>query len=87
MASFLVRERFCNAEMIKLITCPTLIIHGKKDRLVDWQHSQVLFENAAGPCSLMLSDEMTHDSFDFVEDLTQPMYFFLANSTQHQKAS
>lgn len=28
----------------------------------------------------MLSDEMTHDSFDFVEDLTQPIYFFLAKA-------
>ena len=28
----------------------------------------------------MLSDEMTHDNFDFVEDLSQPMYFFLAKA-------
>ena len=62
------------------MTCPTLLIHGKKDEFVPWQHSQALFNNAGGPCSFMLSDEMTHDSFDFVEDLTQPIYFFLAKA-------
>ena len=31
---------------------------------------------------MMLSNEMSHDRFDFVEDLTQPIYFFMAKAMQ-----
>ena len=70
VAAFFVRDRFLNEEIIKLVTCPILLIHGKQDSLVPFHHSQVLFQRAGGPCSLMLSDEMTHDAFDFVEDFS-----------------
>ena len=32
---------------------------------------------------MVLSDEMSHDAFDFVEDFTQPIYFFLAQANAH----
>lgn len=64
--AFFLRDRLRTIEVIKLVTCPTLIIHGRKDEVVPWQHGHSIFRNAAGPASLMLSDEMTHDSFDFV---------------------
>ena len=80
VAAFLVSDKLLNSEVIKLVTCPTLLIHGKLDDLVPWQHSQTLFNNACGPCSLVLSEKMTHNTFDFVEDLTQPVYFFLAQA-------
>ena len=35
----------------------------------------------------MLSDEMTHDNFDFVEDMSQPMYFFLAKAQASDNAN
>lgn len=56
VASYFLSDRFKNAEVIKLVNCPILLIHGKKDGLVPCQHSQVLFRNAGGPCSLMLSE-------------------------------
>ena len=77
VAGFIVKNRFRNADMIEHVNCPALLIHGKKDQLIPWRHSYTLFKRSKGPCSLMLSEEMTHDSFDFVEDLTQPIYFFL----------
>ena len=85
VAAFFIRERLQIAELIKLVTCPCLIIHGRKDELVPWQHSHEIFKQAAGPASLMLSDEMTHDSFDFVQDLSEPIYFFLARALTTRK--
>lgn len=70
VAGFIVRNRFKNSGMIEHVDCPTLLIHGKKDTLVPWRHSYTLFAKCRGPCSLMLSERMTHDCFDFVEDLT-----------------
>ena len=82
VAGFLIRNRFPNSDLMQHVTCPTLLIHGKKDTMIPWQHSLALFKKAGGPSSLMLSDEMTHDSFDFVEDLTQPVFFFLVQIGQ-----
>jgi fermentation-respiration switch protein FrsA (DUF1100 family) len=38
--SMLVRDRFQNVEVIKRVTCPTLIVHGQNDRLIPFTHSQ-----------------------------------------------
>ena len=77
VAGFLVRNRFDNRGLIEHVECATLLIHGKKDEMISWRHSYNLFKRVKGPSSLMLSETMTHDSFDFVSDLTQPIYFFL----------
>ena len=39
LASFLVYERFRNMDNIKLVKCPTFLIHGKKDLLIPFEHS------------------------------------------------
>jgi fermentation-respiration switch protein FrsA (DUF1100 family) len=77
LAGFLIRDRLQNEDLITLVSCPTLILHGKADSLIPWEHSKALFDRCAGPCSLMLSKQMTHDSFDFTDDLSQPLTFFL----------
>ncbi|MFS8478648.1 MAG: alpha/beta fold hydrolase [Micromonosporaceae bacterium] len=42
------------------ITCPLLVVTGKRDRLIPWQHAQRLAAEAAGPTTLLLLDEGNH---------------------------
>ena len=39
MLSMAVAERFRNIDLIKEIRCPTIIIHGQKDKLIPFSHS------------------------------------------------
>ena len=39
----LVEDHFNNAQAIKGVKCPTCFIHGDKDVVIPWQHSQKLF--------------------------------------------
>jgi pimeloyl-ACP methyl ester carboxylesterase len=77
IAGLIIRDRYTNDQTITTVTCPTLIIHGKMDPLVPWQHSRTLFNLSPGPSSLMLSKHMTHDHMDLLEDLIHPLSYFL----------
>lgn len=57
-----------------------LLIHGKKDRLIDYSHSVELHSLLApGVVSeLVLPENMTHNHFDFFSDFIGPIFkFFL----------
>ncbi len=77
VASGFVRDRFQNVEMIKKVTCPTFIVHGQKDTLVSPAHSHALHKNCGGPCALLSPKHMSHNRFDFIDDLIQPCVKFL----------
>ncbi|TNV78422.1 hypothetical protein FGO68_gene10863 [Halteria grandinella] len=77
MAAYLVHERFRNIENIKEVGCPTFLIHGQRDTLIPASHSQELHSACGGPASLLLSNDMDHNEFDFYEDLSHPFNFFL----------
>jgi predicted esterase len=78
--SALVAEQFNNLETIKNVPNETsvLFLHGKKDKLVPYQHSVDLNDNLPkGVTSeLILPDNMTHNDFDFYNDLIRPMFQF-----------
>ena len=78
--SSLVKERFNNIENIKHVTCPTFLVHGRKDSLIPYSHSQRLQEACGGRCSLFIPAEMDHDSFDYCDDLVLPISTFLLQS-------
>jgi dipeptidyl aminopeptidase/acylaminoacyl peptidase len=42
------------------ITCPLLVVTGKRDRLIPWQHAERLAAEAAGPTTLLLLEEGNH---------------------------
>lgn len=44
-AQYFIKERFNNLEHISNVTCPTFIVHGLKDKLIPYQHSQELYSN------------------------------------------
>ena len=39
MLRYLLKERFTNEENMKKVRCPTLLIHGLKDKLINFSHS------------------------------------------------
>ena len=41
-AQYLIKERFDNLKAISAVTCPTFLIHGQKDSLIPFQHSEAL---------------------------------------------
>ena len=72
--SFLVEEIFKSNEYAKKIKCPVLIIHGKKDILINYYHSIKLKEEIdkngfPKKVELKLIDNMTHNKFNLKEDI------------------
>mmetsp|Transcript_15034 Transcript_15034/g.10914 ORF Transcript_15034/g.10914 Transcript_15034/m.10914 type:complete len:98 (+) Transcript_15034:782-1075(+) len=75
--SFMVRDRFRNIDLIADVTCPTFIVHGQRDTLISYRHSQDLHAKCGGPSALIIPKEMDHNEFDFIDDLIKPYYYFL----------
>lgn len=85
-AQYLIKQRFNNVEAIKKVKSPTFIVHGQRDRLIPFTHSEELHSTlillviclltsiSLGHCKavseLVLPKEMDHIEFDFFEDLT-----------------
>lgn len=42
------------------IRCPLLVVTGRRDRLIPWQHAQRLVDEVAGPAELLLLDRGNH---------------------------
>ena len=76
----LIKERFENAKNMSFITCPTFLVHGIKDNVIPYHHSQKLHELCKGPSSLFLPAEMTHNNFDYCDDLILPIATFLSQA-------
>ena len=77
LAKSLIKERFENDKNMEFIMCPTFIVHGVMDKVIPFSHSQSLHELCKGPSSLFLPSKMTHNSFDYCNDLIIPIANFL----------
>lgn len=80
LGAILIKERFRNIDNMPFIKCPTFLVHGIRDRLIPYSHSQKLQEACEGPCALFLPQDMDHNRFDYCDDLVLPMSTFLAQS-------
>lgn len=76
----LIKERFDNLKNMPHITCPTFFVHGILDKVIPYSHSQLLHESCKGPSSLFLPPLMTHNNFDYCDDLILPIATFLSQS-------
>jgi fermentation-respiration switch protein FrsA (DUF1100 family) len=76
-AAYLISDRFRNIDIIHKVRCPTFIVHGQRDTLINYRHSHELYQKCGGPCSLILPSDMDHNEFDFNEDLIKPFSIFL----------
>lgn len=72
----LMGEHFDNLSLISKVTCPTFLVHGQKDTLIGFQHSQRLHDACGGQTTMILPTEMTHNDFDFYNDLIKPLLDF-----------
>ena len=61
--SILLRHRFDSIHKIAEITCPTLIGHGRWDRLIPFDMGQELAEKAGGPVTTLWIDRAEHNDF------------------------
>ena len=59
------------------VSCPTFIVHGQKDKLIPIEHAYQLKDKCNGPTFFLSPPLMTHNDFDFYEDLIRPLMRFL----------
>jgi abhydrolase domain-containing protein 17 len=74
---FLMKDQMKNIDNIKHVTCPTLLIHGKKDSLITYQHSEQLASACRGKVEVFFSETMTHNQFQYYDDVILPIDSFL----------
>ena len=61
--SLLLRHRFENIHKIDKITCPTLIGHGRWDRIIPFEMGEQLAAKAGGPVTTLWIDRADHNDF------------------------
>jgi fermentation-respiration switch protein FrsA (DUF1100 family) len=69
------------------VTCPLLLIHGQKDKLIPFSHSIELSQKTSGPYEVVLPEEMDHNSFDLYEDFLEPIEGFLKRHSLSKSCS
>lgn len=75
-ATIFVAERFKNVEEIEKVKCPTFLVHGKKDKLIPYEHTKKLFSKCKCLAAMNLSDTMTHNDFSLSNDIIRPLRKF-----------
>ena len=83
----LVKDRFNNKELISNVVCPSFMLHGQKDTIVPYSHSQQLLAGCKGPCMLHMPEEMDHSAINYVADLCKPFSEFLRKCGVSTKSS
>jgi hypothetical protein len=76
--SKVVGQRWENEKQVQSITDPVLIIHGKRDNVIPYEHGHAVYE-ACGSKSKHLKTcaEATHNDWDFMSHLVEPVAKFL----------
>ena len=67
--AYLLKDMFDNLSKMPFVECPTFIVHGQKDSLIPVQQAQDLDDACCGPSFLLTPPMMTHNEFNFYEDL------------------
>lgn len=75
--SFIVYERFNNADSVSKAKCPVFFLHGLKDTLIPHSHSVELNNVCPRESYLHLPPEMDHNEFRLLEDLILPFKKFI----------
>ena len=71
-AKLFTRDKFDNLSKIDKLLSPLLIIHGKKDEIIPYKHSLLLYEKAKKPKKHVCVDEAMHNNlynYDIEKDV------------------
>ena len=68
IAKILVAERLKNIDLIGKVKCPVFLIHGLRDKIIPYQHSEKLLERCTQESCLILPETMDHNDFNFTSD-------------------
>mmetsp|Transcript_14532 Transcript_14532/g.41991 ORF Transcript_14532/g.41991 Transcript_14532/m.41991 type:complete len:363 (+) Transcript_14532:199-1287(+) len=58
----LVTEKFPNEELVKRVTAPMLLIHGKKDFMVSWKHGEAMYDACVSRKQMVVPEFMWHNT-------------------------
>lgn len=80
VASKMILNRFNNIKKIKNVTCPVLIIHGRRDELIPVNHARQLYKQCRHhriKSKLVVHPDMTHNELVIKEHLAVPIMRFI----------
>lgn len=79
-------DKFRNIDKIKKVNCPVLVMHGRLDEVIPFQHGQKLFAAANEPKRYLWVDEAGHNDFMWVagEQYRKTLQEFAALVTKTQ---
>ena len=83
---YVIKEQLPNIDYIKKVTCPILCIHGKKDKLIPCEHSYELARECTGTVKVVVSETMTHNKFEFYDDILCPIDKFILEYSNQQES-
>jgi pimeloyl-ACP methyl ester carboxylesterase len=68
-----------NLGALRKLRAPVLLVHGKRDTLIPWQHSQTLLEAASRSAfrAHAFAMQATHNDWDWAEDALRPVQEFM----------
>lgn len=70
--------KFKNLEKINSIKCPLLVIHGKKDELIDFSNGQKIFEAYQGKKQFLPIEDGTHNNLPDFPEYGQAIKLFIS---------
>lgn len=62
LAAAVMRERFPNLELMPTVSSPLLLVHGRQDSIVPWQHGESLYKACRTRKRMVLPEMMHHNS-------------------------
>jgi pimeloyl-ACP methyl ester carboxylesterase len=68
-----------NLGALRKLRAPVLLVHGKRDKTIPWQHSQTLLEAASRSAfrAHAFAARATHNDWDWTEDVLRPVQEFM----------
>ena len=82
-----IEDIFKNIENIKQVKIPTLFIHGKKDKLIDYNNKLELYEKCQSSIKIIkLIEHMTHNEYAPIKHIFNNINTFLNENMRDEKA-
>ena len=73
-------RKFRNIEFMERMKTPVLFIHGKRDELIPFSHSEEMFQKCGSfKKRLELREGMTHNNFNLKRDIEEPILKFISS--------